>query len=244
MRPVSHSSPRQGGSPAFTLIEAVLALAISAVVLAAIGGVFYSALRLRDRTFAALNDGSSAQPALTLLKRDLRGTMPPGGVLASSFRCGQLGGFLGDGVGLQFTTTTGRETEGLSGGDLQEVIYMLREPTQGPRGTGKELVRMVNRNLLATIPELPPEELIAAGVQQFDVDCFDGYEWRTSWDTSLTDTNLPVAVRVQLLVASKETRDTGYNFRDGRAPIQLIVPLMVQSRTNLAGAEDDDGGSQ
>jgi hypothetical protein len=235
---------RARASAAFTLIEAVLALAISGVVLAAIGGVFYSALRLRDRTFATLNDGSALQPALGILKRDLRGAMPPGDMLASSFRCGALGGILADGFGIQFTTTTGVSDDALPAGDLQEVIYMLREPTQGPRGVGMDLVRMINRNLLATIPDLPGEELLVSGVQRLEFQCFDGYEWRPTWDTTLTDTNLPVAVRVELLVATQEERETGFNSRDNRSAIQVIVPLMAQSRTNIAGSTDEEGGNQ
>jgi type II secretory pathway component PulJ len=228
----------------FTLIEAVLALGISAVVLAAIGGVFYSALRLRDRTFAALNDGSSLQPALNYLKRDLKGAMPPDGYLASIFRCGQLGGFLGQGFGLDFVTTTGGLNEELPGGDLQEVIYMLREPTNTRRGSGMDLVRMANRNLLATIPELPPEQVLLSGVQEFEVECYDGYTWRNYWDTTLTDTNLPVAVRVQLLVAPQESIENGTVSRDGRAAMEFVVPLMTQSRTNTAGSSTEETTTQ
>ncbi len=238
------STPLLRQRSGFTLIEAVLALGISAVVLAAIGGVFYSALRLRDRTFASLNDGASLQPALNYIKRDLRGAMPPDGVLASTFRCGALGGLLGEGFGLQLTTTTGRLDAELPNGDLQEVIYKLRQPTSGPRNAGMELVRMVNRNLLATIPELPPEELLLSGVQEFQVECYDGYEWRNTWDTTMTDTNLPVAVRVQLLVAPRESIESGTVPRDGRASMELIVPLMAQSRTNTAGSSEEEATTQ
>ena len=41
-------------SRGFTLMELLLAMGTSAIVLAAIGSVFYSAIRLRERTTSAL----------------------------------------------------------------------------------------------------------------------------------------------------------------------------------------------
>src|SRR6266542_2408180 len=67
---------------AFTLIEITLALAVSAIVLAAIGGVFYSAVRLRERTMAMIEEAAPLQQAISFLRRDLKGAVPPGGVLA------------------------------------------------------------------------------------------------------------------------------------------------------------------
>ena len=31
-----------------------------------------------------------------------------------------------------------------------------------------------------------------------EFDCYDGSQWRNTWDTSAGDTNLPVAVRVRI----------------------------------------------
>src|SRR5712671_3751317 len=79
----THHSPsplasRFNTSVAFTLIEVMLALAVSAIVLAAIGGVFYSAMRLRERTSAMLDESAPLHHALTVLRRDLQGALPPG----------------------------------------------------------------------------------------------------------------------------------------------------------------------
>ena len=46
---------------AFTLMEVILALATSAVLLAAVGSAFFSALRLRDRAAAALDESGTAK---------------------------------------------------------------------------------------------------------------------------------------------------------------------------------------
>src|SRR5438477_10836862 len=68
-------------SRAFTLIEITLALAVSAIVLAAIGGVFFSAIRLRERTMAMMDAAAPLQQTVTFLRRDLKGAVPPGGTL-------------------------------------------------------------------------------------------------------------------------------------------------------------------
>src|SRR5207253_1453691 len=81
-------------SGAFTLIEMLLALAVSAVILAAIGGVFFSAMRIRERTTAMLDQSAPLQQAITLLRRDLKGAVPPGGVLAGSLQSGVVSGNL------------------------------------------------------------------------------------------------------------------------------------------------------
>ena len=77
-------------SPAFTLIEVLLAVAISAVVLAAINTVFFGALHLRMTTSRSLDASLPLEQALTLLRRDLQGAMPPGtnGDLIGDFKSG------------------------------------------------------------------------------------------------------------------------------------------------------------
>src|SRR5512139_2947515 len=75
-------------APAFTLIEMLLAVAICAIVLLAVNGVFATALRLRDRTSEAVEESLPVNRALDNLYRDLKGTVGPGGFLAGDFKCG------------------------------------------------------------------------------------------------------------------------------------------------------------
>ena len=67
---------------AFTLIEMLLAVAICAIVLVAINGVFAAAVRLRDRTSEAIEDALPVTRALEIMHRDLKGAVGPGGFLA------------------------------------------------------------------------------------------------------------------------------------------------------------------
>jgi len=63
-------------------------------------------------------------------------------------------------------------------------------------------------------------------VESLDFDCFTGTDWRNSWDTSVGDTNLPTAVRVRIQLAAD--RPAAQN----QQPLEMIVPLVSQSRTN------------
>ncbi len=222
---------------AFTLIEAVLALSISAVVLAAIGGVFYSAMRLRDRTVASLETVSIVHPALTVIRRDIRGVVWPGGIMSGAFRCGALDSQFGGANGLQFSTTTAALDDTEPYGEIQEVIYELRESSTGGRRASKELMRSVNRNLLTALTETPHEEILLSGVQNLEVTCYNGNAWVSTWDTSLTESNLPTAVRVQIEMADDEdaTESTSAESRT----YELMLPVVVQSATNVVTSTNE-----
>ena len=57
-------------------MEMLLALAVSAIVLAGIGGVFYSAIRLRERTAALVDAAAPLHQARHRQERDERECQP------------------------------------------------------------------------------------------------------------------------------------------------------------------------
>ena len=222
---------------AFTLIEMLLAVAICAIVLVAINGVFATAVRLRDRTSEAVEDVVPVNRALDMLARDLKGAVGPGGVLAGDFKCGAqamgatmgLSGEAGNG-GLDFFTSTGVISDKTPWGDIQEVFYELKAPS-GRSQAGMELVRCVNRNLLGTTTATPEIQSLAGNVQTLQCDCYDGTQWRDTWDTSAGDTNLPVAVRIRLQLTPGQGQASA-----NQQPVELLVPLTTQTLTNLTAA--------
>jgi type II secretion system protein J len=211
----------------FTLMEMLLALAVSAIVLAAIGGVFYSAMRLRERTTALLEKAAPLRQALDFLRRDLQGALAPGGLMAGDFKSGAINSSVGATAGIQFSTTTGVLKENSPYGDVQEVTYELRDPVIRTNGLGKELIRTVSRNLLSATTLDYNEQFLLGDVQSLQFECFDGMDWRELWDTSLNDTNIPNAVRVRIQLAAE---NIDYRYRQ---PVEMVIPLVVQSRTNL-----------
>src|SRR5260370_20827343 len=102
--PLTHS-PARG----FNLIEVLLAVTVFAIVLAAINTVFYSALRLRARTSAALDESAPVEQTLNVMRRDLQAAVGPGGVLAGDFKSGSVSSGLGLGQAsaIEFYTAPG-----------------------------------------------------------------------------------------------------------------------------------------
>jgi type II secretory pathway pseudopilin PulG len=220
------ASSRTGlGLGGFTLIEVILALGVSLVVLAALGGVFFGALRLRDRTTALVERTTPLYQALDVVRHDLQAALPPQGVLASTFRNGNVTTAGGAGQGFQFCTASGSIRTDLPWADVQMVTYELRDSANNPNA-GRDLVRSVTRNLLSTAvtPDFT-EQLLLSNVRDVQVYCYDGSSWLPSWDSTLGDTNLPVAVRISIQMAAESSADEA-----NLAPFEMVVPLMIQAR--------------
>ena len=208
---------------AFTLVELILAIGITAIVLVAINAVFFSALRLRESTSNAVEASLPEQQALTTMRRDFEGVMPPNtnGVFGGSFKVGGVSSTgLNQPVDVELYTTTGALRADQPWGEVQRVTYELRTGA-GSSAPGKDLVRSVTRNLLATTTPLPEDQLLMSGVDSIEYSCYDGTQWREYWDTTMTDTNLPGAVRVRIQLAGK----------DSSQPMEIVVPVDAQPRT-------------
>src|SRR5579872_7111797 len=107
----SRMSARRPHSLAFTLVEVILAMAICAIVLVAINAVFATAIRLRNRTSAGIDESLPVERTLEMLRHDLQGAVGPRGFLAGDFKCGSqaMGTSMGlsgeaGGAGLDFIT--------------------------------------------------------------------------------------------------------------------------------------------
>ena len=232
-RPWTSGSSARRNTRAFTLVEMLLAVAICAIVLVAINGVFAAAVRLRDKTSEAIEDALPVDRALDIMQRDLKGTVGPGGVLAGDFKCGAqaMGATMGlsgeaGSAGLDFFTSTSAISDKAPWGDLQEVFYELKAPADRNQ-PGMDLVRCVDHNILATTTQAPEIQWLMGNVQTLQFDCYDGTQWQTTWDTSAGNTNLPVAVRIRIQLAAKHGEGTG-----NQQPLEAIVPLVTQTRTN------------
>ena len=249
MRNRSSIFPKRNGIRGFTLIELILAVGIFAIVMVAINTAFFAALRLRQHSSEALEQALPLDHALSLLRRDLLNAVPPGGVLAGDFRSG-TGGSSSSGTssksasaanssasrglgtaqygGLDFFTTTGTLNDDVPWADVQEVNYQLQDPGDRLHTYGRDLVRTVTRNLLATSTQAADTQKLVSNVEEMDLSFFDGLAWRTDWDTTAGDTNLPKAVKVTLRMATS----TGPSPASAQ-PLELLVLLDCQSVTNL-----------
>src|SRR5258708_29807092 len=201
-------------------------------------------MRLQRSATRNVEESLPIQQALTLIKRDLQGIVAPGGTLAgplqpSTAATGNAAnmvpqGSAASGMGQQgstvFYTCTGAIDDTTPFGDVQRVAYYLKNPDYRNM-PGKDLVRLVSRNLLATMQEQATEQWLMGGVERLQFAFFDGANWQDTWDSTTPDpttsqtNNLPKAIKVQIDLAA------GYG-EARKAPVQLLVPVIVQARTN------------
>lgn len=223
----------------FTLIEMILAIGIAAIVLIAVNAVFFTSLRLRDATSEMVDAASPVDSAVAYLKRDLECAVTPTNgtskVLSGGFRVGNGLASTGvsDPVAIEMFTATGSLSDSAPWSDIQRVTYELRTPTD-PSATGRDLYRSVVRNLLAISTPDVTDQLMLSGVASLKFSCYDGSQWNDTWDTTdptAVNTNLPAAVRVDIQMAGRQ--DMG--------PIEIVVPIDSQSRTNMVLTSNTGG---
>lgn len=206
----------------FTLIEVLLAVVIFAIVLAAMSTVFYSALRLRNKTAARLEEKLPVQHAAAMIQRDLSSLVAPGGVLASNLTTAASGALQAQNA-TPFFVNTGVIDDTSPWSEVQKVAYYLADSADQP-GT-KDLMRAVTRNLLAPTDEVPTGQWLMGGVRTLTFSYYDGTAWTETWDSSTT-TNLPTAIKVQIELASLNAGQAA------ESPLEFVVPVVVQIRTN------------
>ena len=231
-RPVFH--PARVSSGGFTLIELMLTIVIFAVVLTAINGVFFGAMRLRNKTTSMLEKSVPMTQTLTIIRRDLMGVVAPNGLLSGSFKTGAATGGLAQETSLEFYSNTGSLDAQAPWGEIQRISYALRDPTNRvSRGLGKDLVRLVTRNLLPSVEALVEEQGLMNDVTGLEFSFYDGTQWRTTWDSTTEATVLPKAVRVTLTTAPEEEEErTPSMALRSASSLQLLVPIMVYAATN------------
>ena len=241
---------------AFTLLELLIAVVAFAIVLAAINGVFYSGLKLRNRSAASLEKSLPLTQAILVLKRDLANlgvpstndtrligelqSTPTGSGISDTPRFGSLAGAAGGGSGQasqvspDFYTLSGLLDTSSPWPNVQKVAYLLVDSTNR-NALGKDLIRAVTRNLLPAggIAEEPAEQLLLTDVEDVFFLYHNGTDWAETWDSTADETmKLPRAIKVQIQFAS-ETRSSQ------PMPVELVVPIVVEASTNSSS-----GGGQ
>ena len=211
---------------AFTLIELILAIGIAAIVLVAVNAVFFTAVHLRDAATAAIDAATPIDQAVSTIRRDLQCvvTPKPGGLMSGDFKTGNVTSTgISTPVAAELYTATGSMSASQPWGEVQRVTYELKSSVNG----SQDLYRSITRNLLTTGTPDVEDQLLLSGVADLHFSCYDGSQWQDRWDTSDTSgvsTNLPLAVRVRIQLGGVEKLNPN--------PIELLVPIDSQSRTN------------
>ena len=207
---------------AFTLMELLISLAVCAVILTAIYGVFSRAIHLRDNALHRTRDVRVRAHAASILRNDLRNALVSGGTLAATLEGSRESHGAGFPGYLKFTATTAKDLDDELGGDVQEIEYYIARDSEAEDQKAGVLVRTINRDLLNTTKQSPPEERVLAGVESMDVSFYSGSAWKTSWEVTTEAKTLPEAVRVSIQpVADAEGLKP--------APVEVLVPWTTQA---------------
>lgn len=214
---------------AFTLVEMILAIGVAAIVLVVVNAVLFTALHLREVTTSAVDAATPLDQAMTFLRRDLQCVVTPTNgtskFLSGSFKAGTVNSAgIAEPVAVEMFTADGALSANAPWADIQRVTYELKNSTDFPGR--RDLYRSVTRNLLATSTPEVEDQLMLGGVESVKFSCYDGSQWQAAWDTSDTtslNTNLPLAVRVDIQMAGGNANE----------PIELVVPIDSVSRTNM-----------
>jgi type II secretion system protein J len=212
---------------AFTLIEVLLAVGIAAIVLVAVNAVFFGALHLRAGVTDATEQTLPLDHAVAMLKRDLLGIVPPG-VLPQLMSSDTMASGLSQPAALEIFTTTGVVNDDVPWGDIQKIDYSLQDPTNRTSSTGKDLIRNVTRNLLATSTEKPEQQFLIGDVQNLKFSYYDGTNWNDAWSATLS--NIPTAIKVMIDFSPSKTG------KPVKSPVEVLVPIVSRARTNQTDA--------
>lgn len=217
----------------FTLLEVVLASTASALVLIAIYGVFFRAVKMRDDATERAREARLRARAISIIRDDLRSGFISGGFIAGTLLAGAENSRSNFPGSLRLTTAAApRSVEELVG-DVQEVeYYIVTDPDAVSRNAGV-LVRAVDRDIMEPIrPEIVPERVLG-NVASMEVSFFDGAAWLTTWEVTETDTTVPKAIRVRLVPGIPEGNQRV------QAPIDIVVPWMTEPQTAPPAPEGD-----
>lgn len=238
-RAVPASHPRRVRAAGFTLLELLLAVAISAIT----AGVLYAGLAItfnaRDAVTREMNRAGAARSTLEVVRADLAGAARPTGILAGPL------------IGESANDAHGRATDELSFftnnrlmpaepmmGELQAVRFGLVDPpatNDAPRAARPRwLVREVRTNLLAPTEPTPTTQVLARRVWSLEMRYHDGTDWQETWNSTTRGDALPVAVELTLRLMPEEGEvDAGASLReieDATVEVRRTFALLKTNR--------------
>jgi prepilin-type N-terminal cleavage/methylation domain-containing protein len=200
--------PRQAG---FTLLELMIALGISALLLAILYQTFSSTIQTTESVDADTEIYRIAQIGFSIMSEELQSAF------WSQDRANTF--FTGTEDSLRYTSLSrSRYGEGIRGPELAALYYYLESPAEGQEeDTGKVLMHEEEPNLLSLSSKSLEKGELAERVESFKLRYRGKRNWAESWDTS--DRNgLPQAVELKLVLKGK--RDREYEFLT-----QVAIPI-------------------
>jgi len=190
---------RRRAQHGFTLVEVILALALSGMLVLSAYASLRAAMKARDRALVMVGPVRTTQVAMDILRQDLESALPPVGTLAGPFVGELVEGSQGVLSVLTYYSIVGEAlSDAVDPASLRRVVLLV-VPSED--GTDQVLVRQITWNLLAPIEEEPEQEIVCRGVRRFELRYFDATSgWLETWDSTVMGDVLPLAVEVTLEV--------------------------------------------
>jgi general secretion pathway protein J len=172
------------GNGGFTLIEVLLALAMSALLLTTVYWTYFSINRSIDAASEGREAMETGRSLLEIFKQDIRGISPRRITLTGSN--GEIDGQKAATIDFATTAYLGPETR-----QVTRVGYSLVQDSEGK----KILVRKQTRNLRDEVTEFEMRSELSRIVSALALDFYDGTDWVDKWD-SREKGALPKQVRI------------------------------------------------
>ena len=222
-------------------MEVMFATMAFALILLVMQMTFSGALGLRNRMQKRVDQHSALTQAMSIMKRDLENMIVTGGLMAEGIFCGEMGSPDMPNDQLEFYSTTAVVSDQLPWGDVQKVGYLLGvAPMQTvTTNLGQALMRMSLNTLPLEANEEPPvETLMLDNVRSLQFEFFDGLQWLQTWDSTVNEPAVPLAVRAMVEVFTDNPNPTGRQTRiwEVLVPILTIKPPSEEEE----GEEEED----
>lgn len=179
----------------FTLLEALVALALLVILSAALYGTYFSLMRGRERAVEKMEARRELSTTLDQLNRELSAAFYNTRNNKLHFVVEDRDFFGKPASTLDFTFIAPPVGGTLPASDQVRAIY-----TAGEKDKKLKLARQA-QDLYMKVNSLPYPQM--KELEGFLVECYDGKEWVRTWDTVL-NSRLPKAVRVTLMVKEGE----------------------------------------
>jgi prepilin-type N-terminal cleavage/methylation domain-containing protein len=236
----------------FTMLELIVAMAMVALLSLTLFSaltVAYSGKRAAER---AIKPARTASIAIEMIGRDLQSVFPPDIRNSNAINNGTTninqvlpayaGPFYGEtsngAAQIQFCCLGDDATPGapLSEGIRQVELTLATDPDN--RAQGSMLVRRVTKNLMATSPAEPEEEVLCRNVQSFSARYYDSNptapSWYDSWDsTQVTDSRqnpaVPAAVELTLVLSIDNSADA-QSPKPVNYTVRRVIPISCSAQ--------------
>lgn len=194
------SGGRLRGRAAFTLVELMIALLITAVALTAVYGMFYGGLRAWRNGTNQSRMSFEVGFLSDVISRDLRNAMDPENE--------QQPALLGDHKRVAFFTTSS------TGGGKWPLRFATYSYEAGDEATlGRLTVTSVPYAGSMRLVDVQSRDVIAANLEEFRLSYYKNNRWQDKWQ----DDGLPEAVRIIARLVTDDRRQ--------RRKIDLVVDL-------------------